>query len=66
MTRITRVEVHEFGFDAVNLGRVAEGGSIGALSYRKGATSRVAKYEVRIETADGCRGEYVTHWVASP
>ena len=66
MTRITRVEVHEFGFDAVNLGRVAEGGSIGSLSFRKGATSRVAKYAVRIETADGCRGEYVTHWVASP
>ena len=66
MTRISRVEVHEFGFDAVNLGRAAEGGSIGSLSFRKGATSRVSKYAVRIETVDGCRGEYVTHWVASP
>lgn len=66
MTRITRVEIHEFGFDARNLGRSAEGGSIGGVSYLKGASTRISKYAVRIETADGCRGEYVTHWVASP
>jgi len=66
MTRITRIEVHEFGFDANNLGRVVEGGGIGALGYAKGAVTRIDKYAVRIETADGCRGEYVTHWVASP
>ena len=61
MSRITRVEIHAFEFDARNTGAK----SIGALSYAKGAVTRPMKYAVRIETADGCRGEYVTHWVAS-
>lgn len=65
MSKITRVEIHEFEFDAVNLGRFTGAKSIGALSYQKGAVSRVPKFAVRIETEDGCRGEYVTHWVAS-
>jgi len=65
MTFITRVEVHEFEFDAQNLGNMTGASSIGAVSYSKGAVTRMAKYAVRIETADGCRGEYVTHWVGS-
>jgi L-alanine-DL-glutamate epimerase-like enolase superfamily enzyme len=65
MSRITRVEIHAFEFDAKNLGVFTGARSIGALSYVKGAVARLMKYAVRIETADGCRGEYVTHWVAS-
>jgi L-alanine-DL-glutamate epimerase-like enolase superfamily enzyme len=66
MSRIVRVEVHEFEFEARNLGRTAGVKSIGGLSYAKGAVTHIPKYAVRVETADGCRGEYVTHWVASP
>lgn len=66
MTKITRVEVHEFGFNARNLGNLTGADSVGAMGYAKGATSRFSKYAVRIETEDGCRGEYVTHWVSSP
>ncbi len=65
MSTITRVEIHEFEFEAKNLGNFSGAKSIGALSYVKGAVTRIPKYAVRIETADGCRGEYVTHWVAS-
>ncbi|MBL6598502.1 MAG: mandelate racemase [Alphaproteobacteria bacterium] len=66
MTKITRVEVHEFGFDAKNLGNLTGADTVGAMGYAKGETSRFFKYAVRIETEDGCRGEYVTHWVSSP
>lgn len=65
MSRITRVEVHEFGFDAENLGNLTGANTIGAIGYAKGAITRIPKYAVRIETEDGCVGEYVTHWVAS-
>ncbi|MDP6952578.1 MAG: enolase C-terminal domain-like protein [Alphaproteobacteria bacterium] len=66
MTRIARVEIHEFGFDAHNLGRHGDGESLGGVGYAKGAVTRLSKYAVRIETEDGCRGEYVALWVASP
>jgi len=66
MSVITKVEVHEFEFTARNLGRFAGVKSIGGVSYVKGAETHIPKYAVAIETADGCRGEYVTHWVASP
>lgn len=66
MSTISRVEVHEFTFETANLGRSGEGESIGAMSYQPGAVATIPKYAVAIETDDGCRGEYVTHWVASP
>jgi len=66
MTVITRVEVHEFGFDGQNLGKASDAGSIGTLHYLKGSVARIQKYAVRIYSEDGCCGEYVTHWVASP
>ena len=65
MTLITRVEIHEFAFDAPNLGPISGTNSIGGLAFSRGAVSRIGKYAVRIETEDGCRGEYVTHWVGS-
>jgi L-alanine-DL-glutamate epimerase-like enolase superfamily enzyme len=65
MSRITRVELHEFEFDAVNLGNLTGAQSIGAIGYSKDAVTRLPKYAVVIETEDGCRGEYVTHWVGA-
>src|SRR5262245_66286847 len=64
MSRIKKVEVHVFQFDAVNLGSKG-GGGVGAFGYSKGAKTRVAKYAVAIMTDNGLRGEYVTHWVGS-
>ena len=64
MSKINKVEVHVFQFDAINLGSV-RGGGVGAFSYAKGAKTRIAKYAVAIMTDNGLRGEYVTHWVGS-
>ena len=64
MSRIDRIEVHVFEFDAKNLDSV-RGSGVGALGYRKGASARLSKYAVTISTSNGLRGEYVTHWVAS-
>ena len=62
MSIIRRIEIHEFEFDATNLARdgVAQG-----FSFKRGGVIRVGKFAIVIETADGGRGEYVTHWVAS-
>ena len=65
MSRITRVEIHEFAFDAINLGSLTGADTIGAVGYSKGAVTRMPKYAVVIQTEDGCRGEYVTHWVGA-
>ncbi len=65
MTLISRVEIHEFEFDAVNLGQMSDAKTVGSVTYVKGAVTRLPKYAVRIVTTDGCPGEYVTHWVAS-
>lgn len=66
MTVITRVEVHEFEFDATNLGTLTGANTIGAFGFSRGESVRMMKYACVVETGDGCRGEYVTHWVASP
>jgi len=65
MSRIERVQVHVFGFDVKNLGAV-RGQGVGAFGHSRGATTRLTKYAVVVEAAGGLRGEYVTHWVASP
>ena len=62
MSKITAVEIHEFAFDAKNLAR---DGVAQTITFRRGSTIRVAKYAIVIRTADGGRGEYVAHWVAS-
>ena len=66
MTKITKVEIHEFTFDAINLGNMTGADSVGAVGYSKGSTSKVAKFAVVIKTEDGCQGEYVTHWCGTP
>ena len=62
MTLIDRVEIHEFEFEARNLAR---DGMAQNMTFRRGSTIKVTKYAVVISTRDGCRGEYVTHWVAT-
>jgi len=62
MSKITRVEIHEFEFDVQNLAR---DGVAQTITYCKGASIRVSKYAIVVTTADGNRGEYVVHWVAS-
>jgi L-alanine-DL-glutamate epimerase-like enolase superfamily enzyme len=64
MSRINRIEIHVFQFDAANLG-ATRGGGVGAFGYRKGASTRITKYAVVILADNGLRGEYVTHWVGS-
>jgi L-alanine-DL-glutamate epimerase-like enolase superfamily enzyme len=63
MYKITRVEVHVFGFDVPNrsLGPQKTAG-VGNGIYEKGSKLRLNRYAVVIEAEDGARGEYVTHW----
>ena len=65
MTKINNVELHEFKFDAKNLGNLTGAESVGAVGYMKGVSTEIKKYAVVICTEDGTRGEYVTHWCAS-
>jgi L-alanine-DL-glutamate epimerase-like enolase superfamily enzyme len=62
MSLIDRVEVHEFEFDADNLTR---DGVAQTITFSRGSKVRLAKYAVVVRTADGGRGEYVAHWVAT-
>jgi L-alanine-DL-glutamate epimerase-like enolase superfamily enzyme len=66
MARITRVEVHEFTFQAKNLG-LPDGNTnaVYNVGYKAGARLDVSKYAIRIHDADGAVGEYVTHWVGT-
>ena len=54
MSKITRVEIHEFEFDVQNLAR---DGVAQTITYCKGASIRVSKYAIVVTTADGNRGE---------
>ena len=65
MSRISKVEVHVFQFDAINLGLAGGGGGVGALGFARGSKVRLTKYAVVLATDNGLRGEYVTHWVGS-
>jgi L-alanine-DL-glutamate epimerase-like enolase superfamily enzyme len=64
MSRISKVEIHVFQFDAHNLG-FTRGQGVGAFGYQQGSKIRVTKYATVIMTANGLRGEYVALWVAS-
>jgi len=63
MSAIVRVEITVFEFEARNLAR---DGVAQTITYCKGSSIRSTKHAIAITTADGGRGEYVTHWVASP
>ena len=63
MSAIVRVEIDVFEFEANNLAR---DGVAQTITYCKDSSIRSTKHAIAITTADGGRGEYVTHWVASP
>jgi L-alanine-DL-glutamate epimerase-like enolase superfamily enzyme len=66
MSTIDLVEIHEFTYEAVNLGIAATGSSaIGTVGYVKGGRLPISKYVVVIGCKDGARGEYVTQWVGT-
>ena len=66
MSLITCVSLTAFTFEAENLAASAKGSSIGGLFYEKGAKAEITKYAICLETQDGCIGEYVLQWGASP
>ncbi|MCP4386094.1 MAG: mandelate racemase [Hyphomicrobiales bacterium] len=71
---ISRIELVEFTFDVPNLGVAEDATSMayhgagtpgGAVEYAPGQVATMSRYAVAIDTADGCRGEYVTHYVGT-
>jgi len=67
MTQIARVDLTRFGFEVEGLGLPAHGAAgVGNLIAVKGGRLAAQRWAVRIETDDGARGEYVTHWVGTP
>jgi len=63
MSKIDRVEVHEFSFDVTDTGWDAGGFNI---VYQPGNTLSLSKYAIIIQTQDGGRGEYVALWGGTP
>ena len=66
-TKIVRAELVLFGFEVAGLGLPEHGASgVGNVIAKKGGRTRMQRWAVRIDTDDGARGEYVTHWVGTP
>jgi L-alanine-DL-glutamate epimerase-like enolase superfamily enzyme len=63
MSKIRRIEIVDFKFQAKNIARTGFGQMVG---FKPGGAIDVTKNIVVIETDDGLRGEYVTNWCASP
>ena len=63
MSKIDRVEVHEFSFDVTDTGWDAGGFNI---VYQPGNTLSLSKYAIIVQTQDGGRGEYVALWGGTP
>jgi L-alanine-DL-glutamate epimerase-like enolase superfamily enzyme len=67
MASITRVEVHLFGYEVQDLELPAHGAAgVGNVVYRKGGRMPCTRYAVTVDSSDGARGAYVTHWVGTP
>lgn len=67
MSRIARVELSLFRFEVDGLGLPAHGAAgVGNIIAKAGGRFPATRWAVRIETEDGARGEYVTHWVGTP
>jgi L-alanine-DL-glutamate epimerase-like enolase superfamily enzyme len=62
-TKISRVQIHEFQYEAQDIGFDAGGFD---FVYVPGNRQSIPKAAVVIETADGARGEYVGLWGATP
>jgi len=63
MSQIVLVEVHEFSYEAKNIGLDAGGFD---LVQAPGSQQTLSKFAIVIETRDGSRGEYVGMWGATP
>ena len=67
MTCVASVELSLFRFELEGLGLPPHGAAgVGNLIAKKGSRMPAQRWAVRIETDDGARGEYVTHWVGTP
>lgn len=62
MSKINRVEIHEFTYEANNIGLDAGGFN---LVYQPNGRQKLSKFAIVIQTEDGVRGEYVALWVAN-
>ena len=67
MALISRVEIHEFEFEAKNLGIIGtrETHTHNHIAYVKGSSLRMSRYAVVIQTDDTARGEYAVCWGGS-
>ena len=64
--KISCVELTRFSFDVSGLGLPEHGAAgVGNVLARKGSSLTMRRWAIRIETAAGARGEYVTHWVGT-
>jgi L-alanine-DL-glutamate epimerase-like enolase superfamily enzyme len=63
MSKVKRIEITDFCFEAQNLRRTGLGQR---LTFSRGSSVTIVKNAIVIETDDGLRGEYVTNWGASP
>ena len=62
MSRVSRVEIHEFTYEANDIGIDAGGFD---LVQMPGHRQPISKFALVIETNDGIRGEYVGQWGAT-
>ena len=62
MSRVSRVEIHEFTYEANDIGIDAGGFD---LEQMPGHRQAISKFALVIETDDGIRGEYVGQWGAT-
>lgn len=65
MSKIDRVEVHEFTYEVNDLGVISKAIGVGNVAFVKGGKLPVSSYAVVVQTDDGLRGEYVVHWVGT-
>ncbi|MBW1862893.1 MAG: mandelate racemase [Deltaproteobacteria bacterium] len=65
MSTIDRVEVHEFTYEVNNLCVTSQAIGVANIVYGKGNKLPMSRYVVVIQTDEGLRGEYVTHWVGT-
>ena len=67
MARINRVEVHVFTYEVPGLALPEHGAAgVANLVRREGGALPCTRYAVTVDSDDGARGEYVTHWVGTP
>jgi len=62
LSKIDRVEIHEFTYEAIDVGMDAGGFN---LVYQPNGRQKLSKFAIVIQTADGVRGEYVALWGAT-